>query len=121
MSKRTPKPTHDKLAMFRDPPSGETYTQDEFTFHFEQVEAKPLSPEERQEQIRVQLAPCVEPRICGALTRKGTACFCKKLYKNGRCKFHGGLSTGPKTAKGKARVALNLRNVRRRPQGPGPR
>lgn len=44
---------------------------------------------------------------CGAKTRRGTPCRCKALQ-NGRCKYHGGLSTGPKTAAGKARSAANL-------------
>ncbi len=44
---------------------------------------------------------------CGAKTRKGTPCKRTDLYLSGRCKFHGGKSTGPKTAEGKARVALN--------------
>jgi hypothetical protein len=34
--------------------------------------------------------------ICGARNRQGLPCQCKKLFKSGRCKFHGGLSTGPK-------------------------
>ena len=44
---------------------------------------------------------------CGAKTRKGTPCKRFDLYLSGRCKFHGGKSTGPKTAEGKAKVALN--------------
>jgi hypothetical protein len=36
---------------------------------------------------------------CGAKTRRGTACQCPAM-KNGRCRLHGGLSTGPKTAAG---------------------
>jgi len=47
--------------------------------------------------------------ICGAKTRKGTLCRNTRLYKNGRCKNHGGLSTGPRTAEGKARVLANLK------------
>jgi len=46
---------------------------------------------------------------CGAKTRKGTPCKRKDLYRNGRCKLHGGLSTGPRTEEGKAKVALNGR------------
>jgi hypothetical protein len=46
--------------------------------------------------------------ICGAKTRKGTPCKNTRLYKNGRCKNHGGLSTGPRTAEGKARALANL-------------
>lgn len=44
--------------------------------------------------------------ICGAkTTRKGTPC--KNLSEPGRkrCKFHGGRSTGPKTAEGRERIA----------------
>lgn len=44
---------------------------------------------------------------CSAKTRKGTPCKRTDLYISGRCKFHGGKSTGPKTAEGKAKVALN--------------
>lgn len=48
-------------------------------------------------------------KICGAKNRQGQACQCKLLFKSGRCRFHGGLSTGPKTEEGKARSLLNLR------------
>lgn len=43
--------------------------------------------------------------VCGAKTRKGTTCKCKSIPGKRRCKFHGGLSTGPKTEEGKARIA----------------
>ncbi|NCC04706.1 MAG: hypothetical protein EOM37_11845 [Proteobacteria bacterium] len=46
-------------------------------------------------------------RFCGAKTRKGTPCKQLGIYENGRCHLHGGLSTGPKTAEGKRRSALN--------------
>lgn len=46
--------------------------------------------------------------ICGAKTRKGIPCRRKDIYLNGRCRLHGGLSTGPKTAAGKQRSAANL-------------
>jgi hypothetical protein len=39
---------------------------------------------------------------CGAKTRRGTPCQCPAM-RNGRCRLHGGLSTGPKTAAGKER------------------
>jgi transcriptional regulator with XRE-family HTH domain len=42
---------------------------------------------------------------CGARTRKGTPCRAKALPRKTRCKFHGGASTGPRTAKGRARVS----------------
>ncbi|MEA3467221.1 MAG: HGGxSTG domain-containing protein [Thermodesulfobacteriota bacterium] len=45
--------------------------------------------------------------ICGAKTRVGTSCKRTDLYSNGRCKLHGGLSTGPRTKKGKERSPEN--------------
>jgi DNA-binding transcriptional regulator YiaG len=42
---------------------------------------------------------------CGARTRKGKPCRAKALPGKTRCKFHGGASTGPRTAEGKARIA----------------
>lgn len=38
-----------------------------------------------------------ERPTCGAKTRKGTPCTSTRLYPNGRCRHHGGPSTGPKT------------------------
>jgi len=52
---------------------------------------------------------------CGAKTRRGTPCQCKALA-NGRCKLHGGKSTGPKTEKGKQQSAANLPNRNRSAQ-----
>ncbi|MFL1504081.1 MULTISPECIES: HGGxSTG domain-containing protein [unclassified Pseudomonas] len=34
--------------------------------------------------------------ICGAKIRAGTPCKRRDLYASGRCRLHGGLSTGPK-------------------------
>jgi len=42
---------------------------------------------------------------CEAKTRKGTACQKLPLTGKARCRLHGGLSTGPKTPEGKARIA----------------
>jgi hypothetical protein len=45
---------------------------------------------------------------CGARTRRGTPCQCKAIRtKRGamRCRLHGGLSTGPRTAEGRARIS----------------
>jgi hypothetical protein len=44
---------------------------------------------------------------CGAKTRHGTACKCPAMT-NGRCRLHGGLSTGPKTAEGIERIRRAL-------------
>ena len=45
--------------------------------------------------------------ICGAKTRAGTPCKRRDLYRSGRCRLHGGLSTGPKTEFGKRWSAKN--------------
>ena len=59
---------------------------------------------ERMLRIRDQAPPPTGPLTCGAKTRKGTPCRCKPL-KNGRCKYHGGMSTGPRTPEGRRRIA----------------
>ena len=48
---------------------------------------------------------------CGAKTRRGTACQQPGNKRNGRCRLHGGASTGAKTEEGRARIsAANLRH-----------
>lgn len=42
---------------------------------------------------------------CNALTRKGTSCRNMSEPGKRRCKFHGGLSTGPKTREGREQIA----------------
>ena len=56
---------------------------------------------------RLKLQQRSEPirRTCGAQTRKGTPCKALGLA-NGRCRNHGGMSTGPKTAEGWARTRV---------------
>ena len=44
---------------------------------------------------------------CGARTRRGTACQKPPLAGKKRCRLHGGLSTGPRTAEGKSRIAAS--------------
>ena len=43
--------------------------------------------------------------ICLAKTRAGGVCQLAGNPKNGRCHLHGGASTGPKNAEGRARIA----------------
>jgi hypothetical protein len=51
---------------------------------------------------------------CGAKTRRGSACLKPALKNKTRCQLHGGKSTGPRTAEGKARViAANTKHGRR--------
>jgi len=52
--------------------------------------------------------------ICGAKRhRDGNPCQALSVPGKKRCRFHGGMSTGPRTAEGKARVTQNLRSKRR--------
>ncbi len=52
---------------------------------------------------------------CGAKCRTGLPCKAPAVWdkehdcpRNGRCRMHGGLSTGPKTIEGKRRSLANL-------------
>jgi hypothetical protein len=66
--------------------------------------------------------PKSERGTCGAKTRKGTSCKAPPVWnketdkaKNGRCKLHGGLSTGAKTEAGRQaiREGVKASNLRR--------
>ena len=64
-----------------------------------------------------------EPRVrrrdrprCGAKTRRGTRCRAPAVWdrakdraRNGRCKLHGGLSTGPRTTAGRDAIRASNR------------
>lgn len=45
---------------------------------------------------------------CGAMTRRGTKCRRLDINRGGRCRLHGGHSTGPRSMAGKAASAANL-------------
>ncbi len=49
---------------------------------------------------------------CDAKTRKGTPCKRRAMPGGRRCCNHGGLSTGPKTPEGRARIAESNRKRR---------
>ena len=64
---------------------------------------------------RQSAAPVARPP-CGARCRDGHACVAPAVWcaatrrpRNGRCRMHGGLSTGPRTPDGRARVAAATR------------
>ncbi len=56
--------------------------------------------------------PKRERSRCGARTRAGHPCRRLPVEGKQRCRNHGGLSTGAKTAKGKERVTANLAKTR---------
>ena len=45
------------------------------------------------------------PVRCGAKTRSGARCAKFPMEGKRRCRLHGGLSTGPKTAEGRAAIS----------------
>lgn len=47
--------------------------------------------------------------FCGAINQAGLPCRMLAIYDNGRCKWHGGCSTGPKTEAGKEQSRINGR------------
>ncbi len=51
---------------------------------------------------------------CGAKRRNGQPCRAKVVRGFARCRMHGGASTGPKTAVGKARVGAAVAAINRR-------
>ena len=53
--------------------------------------------------LRTGLLPCM------AKTRKGTPCMAQGTGAGGRCRLHGGESTGPRTDRGRERAAAALR------------
>jgi hypothetical protein len=57
------------------------------------------------------------PRCC-AKTRAGVPCIMRVLPRKRRCRFHGGLSTGPRTAEGRGRIAEAQRRRWRAGVGP---
>lgn len=56
---------------------------------------------------------------CGARTRSGNPCRCKSVPGKRRCKWHGGCSTGPRTAEGKEKALANLKQFRKGTLGSG--
>ncbi len=67
----------------------------------------------RKERRRAQEWSTPKPRRdrprCGAKTRQGEACRRLPVPGRARCANHGGMSTGPKTATGRAAIAASNR------------
>jgi len=73
----------------------------------EQCNVRLERAEERRK--RRQPSPRKQTVRCGAVARStGEPCK-RKALANGRCRNHGGLSTGPKTTEGKAKALANLK------------
>ncbi len=71
-------------------------------------------------------SPKRERPRCGATCRNGSSCQAPPVWDkrrdcpvNGRCRIHGGLSTGPKTEEGRRRIAESNRARAARPDKRG--
>ncbi len=80
------------------------------------IDGKPVAEDQAQTHV---VTPKYDRPKCGAKTRKGTPCRAPAVWDrerdrpmNGRCRMHGGLSTGPKTPEGRARTLANLKQYR---------
>ena len=61
--------------------------------------------------LETRFGPDWPGQRCGAKTRRGTGCQRPANKKNGRCRLHGGASTGAKTLEGRDRISqVNLRH-----------
>jgi len=69
------------------------------------VIAGQIEREFRRKWAAAKLRKQLRNRKCGAKTRHGTPCQMKPVSRSRRCRLHGGLSTGPKTAEGRERIA----------------
>ena len=64
-----------------------------------------------------EFPPECEGMTCGAKAKStGEPCKSTQIFRNGRCKFHGGPSTGPKSDEGKLSAVGNLKQFTE-PQG----
>ena len=64
-----------------------------------------LTKEKMTTGIECRFGPDWPGQRCGTRTRQGTACQRQANKKNGRCRLHGGASTGAKTEGGRARIS----------------
>lgn len=61
--------------------------------------------------VELTAASIARTSRCGASTRAGGRCRGPRVPGHGRCKLHGGASTGPRSAEGKARALAALARV----------
>ncbi len=69
---------------------------------------KAPEPEPQKPETRMSIRDdYVRRDYCDATKKNGEPCRQKAIYRGGRCKFHGGFSTGPKTEEGKQQSRIN--------------
>jgi hypothetical protein len=94
------------------------------TVYLRSIHRSLSSAETRARQAAEQAAAEIKARpyvpkpgkpLCGARKRNGEPCMGRGKGAGGRCKWHGGKSTGPRTPEGRARIAeSNRRRARAR-------
>ncbi len=52
-----------------------------------------------------------DPALCNARTQHGHPCRALGIAKGGRCKWYGGMSTGPRTAEGRKQSGRNAKKA----------
>jgi hypothetical protein len=89
----------------------------------DEMDRKRQAWERTRPELQRKVTPKSERPLCGARTRAGGQCKGRAVWDhendypvNGRCKLHGGLSTGPKSAEGRARSLANLKRGQRHHQ-----
>lgn len=75
-----------------------------------------LERKKRRHKPRRTITPKSDRPRCGAKTRAGGSCQARAVWnkakdkpRNGRCRMHGGLSTGPKTPEGRLKSLSKLK------------
>lgn len=93
--------------------AGETWIEDE-------LRAVGIAPDDERAWLLLSKMGKTGFGLCKAKTRKGTPCLALGDGAGGRCKNHGGLSTGPTTPKGKQRALEALVRARLKRLGINP-
>lgn len=100
-----------KIACALDPSGGEVILNSRpglgfISLHFEGVVlSEHLSLIRTAQAQRKTVLAGMRRQTCKAMTRRGMECLLKSEPGKRRCRLHGGLSAGPKTVEGKARIA----------------
>lgn len=96
----------------------ETLSNDELDNFVDRKIARRLATHRPNSNWKTCLPKWLRPQ-CGSKTRAGGKCRATPVWdkendkpRNGRCRMHGGLSTGAKTAEGKRRALKNLKQYR---------
>ena len=84
------------------------YLKEHSKHGYEEFQERYAGGDEHRETPHTPVAGNLKGMRCDARTKAtGKPCKRNDIYENGRCKLHGGLSTGPRTEAGKKRSSQN--------------